>query len=193
MPVPTFWSLLALAVVAIAVYVFLGEFLRNWFRYRGVKLIVCPENYQPAAVKVDAKHAARFAALSGEADLRLDACSRWPEKEGCDQACLTQIEASPEKSALESIVDKWFIGKRCYFCRHVVEEPAAVVTPGGGVVEWTTIVPEQIPNVFAVSDPVCRRCFVVESFRREHPEWVIERIHPAEPHATIAPTPNALF
>ncbi len=25
--------------------------LVKWFRYRGVKLIVCPDNYQPAAVR----------------------------------------------------------------------------------------------------------------------------------------------
>src|SRR3954463_6453995 len=116
MPIPTLWSLLALSVVAIAIYVFFGEFLRNWFRFRGVRLIVCPENFQPAAVKVDARRAAKIAALSGEPELRLDACSRWPEKEGCDQACLTQIESAPEKSALENIVDGWFLGKRCYFC-----------------------------------------------------------------------------
>ena len=190
---PTLWSLLGFSVAAIAVYVFFGEWVRNWFRFRGVRLIVCPENDRPAAVTVDAKRAARGAALSGDPELRLAACSRWPEKEGCGQECLAQIETSPEKSALETIVDRWFDGKRCYFCRHIIDEAGAVVTPGGGVVEWTAIVPEQIPNVFAVSDPVCKRCFIVESFRREHPEWVIERIHPTEQHATIAPTPNAVF
>ena len=193
MPNPTLWSLLGFSVVAIALYVFFGEYLRNWFRFRGVRLIVCPENYQPAAVKVDANRAARWAALSGEPDLRLDTCSRWPEKEGCDQACLPQIEESPEKSALHSIVETWFAGKRCYFCRHFIYEAGAVVTPHGGVIDWTTILPEQVPNVLAVSDPVCRRCFVVESFRREHPEMVIERVHPAEHARTIPPTPNAVF
>jgi len=193
MAIPTLWSLVAFSVAAIALYVFFGEYLRNWFRFRGVRLIVCPENYQPAAVKVDARRAARWAALSGEADLRLNACSRWPEKEGCDQACLSQIENSPETCALHSIVETWFHGKRCYFCRHVIDEPAAVVTPHGGVMEWTAILPEQVPNVFAVSDPVCRRCFMVESFRREHPEMVIERVHPADHARTIPPTPNAVF
>jgi len=193
MPMPTLWLLLAFSVAAIALYVFFGEYLRNWFRFRGVRLIVCPENYQPAAVKVDAKRAARWAALSGEADLHLNACSRWPEKEGCDQACLSQIEDSPEKSALQNIVETWFDGKRCYFCRHMIDEVGAVVTPQGGVIDWTQIVPEQVPNFLAVSDPVCRRCYTVESFRREHPEMVIERVHPAERHATIPPTPGAFF
>jgi len=193
MPIPTLWTLLAFAVVAIALYVFFGEYLRNWFRFRGVRLIVCPENYQPAAVKVDAKRAARWAALSGEPELRLTACSRWPEKEGCAQECLCQIEDFPEKSALQNIVETWFEGKRCYFCRHIMDEAGAIVTPQGGVMEWTKIVPEQVPNVFAVSDPVCRRCFDVESFRREHPEMVIERIHVSERPTTIPPTPNAIF
>jgi len=154
MPNPTLWSLIGFSVVAIALYVFFGEYLRNWFRFRGVRLIVCPENYQPAAVKVDANRAAR---------------------------------------ALHSIVETWFAGKRCYFCRHFIYEAGAVVTPHGGVMDWTTILPEQVPNVLAVSDPVCRRCFVVESFRREHPEMVIERVHPAEHARTIPPTPNAVF
>lgn len=193
MAIPTLWSLLGFSLAAIALYVFFGEYLRNWFRFRGVRLIVCPENYQPAAVKVDAKRAARWAALSGEADLRLNACSRWPEKEGCGQECLSQIEQSPENSALQHIVETWFKGKRCYFCRHTIEEAAAVVSPQGGVMEWTAIAPEQVPNVFAVSDPVCRRCFIVESFRREHPEMVIERVHPETRVTTIPPTPNAVF
>ena len=94
--------------------------IRNWFRYRGVRLIVCPETFQPAAVKVDARRAAK---------LRLDACSRWPDREGCDQACLAQIESSPEKSALETIVDGWFLGKRCYFCRHTIADSGSVVLP----------------------------------------------------------------
>jgi hypothetical protein len=193
MAIPTLWSLLAFSVAAIALYVFFGEYLRNWFRFRGVRLIVCPENYQPAAVKVDAKRAARWAALSGEAELRLNTCSRWPEKEGCVQECLSQIERSPETCALQRIVETWFEGKRCYFCRHIIEESGAVVSPQGGVMEWTAIAPEQVPNVFAVSDPVCRRCFLVESFRREHPEMVIERVHPAARVTTIPPTPNAVF
>jgi hypothetical protein len=190
---PTLWSLLGCSLAAIAIYIFFGEFLRNWFRFRGVRLIVCPENCQPAAVKVDARRAARWAALSGEPDLRLDVCSRWPEKDGCDQACLSQIEESPERSALRTIVETWFAGKRCYFCRHRIEEAGAVVTPQGGVIAWEAIAPEEVPNLFAVSDPVCRRCFAVESFRREHPEWVIERVHPADGHKTIAPTPNIVF
>jgi hypothetical protein len=193
MPHPTLWSILAFSLAAVLLYVFFGEFVRNWMRFRGVRVIVCPENFQPAAVKVDARHAASRAALTGEPELHLNSCSRWPEKEGCDQACLSQIEESPEKSALQNIVDAWFHGKRCHFCRHLIDEAGAVLTPEGSVIDWIAIVPEEVPNMFAVSDPVCRRCFMVESFRQEHPDMVTERIHPADRHTTIPPSPNAMF
>ena len=36
-------------------------------------------------------------ALLGPPELRLTACSRWPEKAGCGQPCLSQIAASPQE------------------------------------------------------------------------------------------------
>src|SRR6266568_1622017 len=65
------------------------DFLTRFLRYRGTSAITFPETLQHAAVEVDALHAA----LADE--MRLRTCSRWPEKAGCDQACLHQIEARP--------------------------------------------------------------------------------------------------
>jgi hypothetical protein len=33
--------------------------------------------------------------VSGGNELRLKACSRWPGRQGCDQACVFQIALSP--------------------------------------------------------------------------------------------------
>jgi hypothetical protein len=58
-------------------------------RYSGTRLIACPENQQPAAVSMDAPHAAATG-IDGCPDLRLCDCTRWPERSNCNQACLSQ-------------------------------------------------------------------------------------------------------
>ena len=58
--------------------------------YREPRTILCPETLDAATVSVDADLAARTA-LTGNEELRLTACSRWPERQDCDQACTQQI------------------------------------------------------------------------------------------------------
>lgn len=60
----------------------------------GLRLVNCPETMEEAIVKMHATRA-MVSALVGRNDVRLRSCSRWPEKQGCDQACLAQIAASP--------------------------------------------------------------------------------------------------
>jgi hypothetical protein len=48
-----------------------------WWKYRGQRVITCPENQRPAGVVVDARHAAATA-LGKAPELRLASCSRWP-------------------------------------------------------------------------------------------------------------------
>ncbi|MGI9101616.1 MAG: hypothetical protein ACR2IF_04140 [Terriglobales bacterium] len=54
------------------------------------RIIICPETGNWAEVSADGAHAAQTE-LGGRAELRLNACSRWPEREDCDQACAPQI------------------------------------------------------------------------------------------------------
>ncbi len=61
--------------------------LGAWLRYRDTRVVVCPENREMVAVEVDAAHAA-WSASQGRPDLRLEDCTRWPEKAGCGQECL---------------------------------------------------------------------------------------------------------
>src|SRR3990170_731940 len=67
--------LVAAIVLGAGVYAFIAY--RTWARFRGTRVVVCPENHQTAAVEVDAGQAA-VSAVMGSPDLHLQACSRWP-------------------------------------------------------------------------------------------------------------------
>src|ERR1044071_7851601 len=99
-------------VIAVAAAVAMWRLGASWWRYRGDRAIVCPENVRPAGVSVDAGRAA-LTALGGSPQLRLSSCSRWPERAGCGQECLAQIHSSPEDCLVRNIVSRWFAGKKC--------------------------------------------------------------------------------
>ncbi len=104
MPTP-FQLVLGVAVlVGLGVLFVFGRRLAGaWAKYRGTRVVVCPENREMVAVHVDAGHAA-FSASQGHPDLRLESCTRWPEKAGCGQECLGQIESAPEACLLRTIL-----------------------------------------------------------------------------------------
>jgi hypothetical protein len=68
--------------------------VRVYRLYGRARLVTCPEGVENVLVKI---HAIRAIAseLSGGNQLRLRSCSRWPERKGCDQACVSQLRASP--------------------------------------------------------------------------------------------------
>lgn len=68
--------------------------VRAYRLYGGLRLVNCPETMEEVIVKMRATRA-MASALVGRKDVRLRSCSRWPEKQRCDQACLAQIAASP--------------------------------------------------------------------------------------------------
>jgi hypothetical protein len=160
--------------------------IAKWMRYRGVRVITCPENLQPAAVRVDVP--------SLDPGLHLRSCSRWPEMAGCDEACVRQIETSPEACAVRSIVTSWYDGKACHFCAKPIgsivwhERPPAVRLRSGATAEWKELAPEQLPVVFATAKAVCWACHVVETFRRERPDLIVERVRPSEKPKTLPPS-----
>jgi hypothetical protein len=157
-----------------------GRLVRAWLLYRGTRVVVCPENREMVAVEVDSTHAA-VTASQGRPHLRLDACTRWPERQSCGQECLGQVESAPEACLLRTILGDWFKGKSCVFCGRefgLVEwhdHKPALVSPEGAIVDWSGFRPEQVIDVLAKHRPVCWNCSVNESFRREHPELVVER------------------
>ena len=154
--------------------------VRTYFAYRGKRLVTCPETHETAAVDVAARKAAAEAFL-GNADLRLDQCSRWPERQDCGQECLKQIEADPENCLVWSFVSKWYEGQSCAYCQkpfgplqHLDHVPA-LMGSDRKTIEWNQLRPEQLPQVLSTYWPVCWNCHVAETFRRAHPELVVDR------------------
>ncbi len=177
----TVWVAVVVVVVAVGLFAFRAiPGLRAYFAYRGKRLITCPETHKAAAVDVAAGEAAVGAFLS-EPTLRLKECSRWPERQDCGQQCLQQIEVSPENCLVWNIVSKWYEGKQCVFCHktlsglHHLDHAPALLSPDHKSVEWRELRPEQLPDVFSTHRPVCWNCHVTETFRRLHPELVVDR------------------
>jgi hypothetical protein len=168
------------ALVAAFVIVSLAHSWRTYFKLRGKRLITCPENRQHAAVELDAAGAARQS-FFGSAYFRLSDCSRWPEREGCGQECLQQIEAAPEECLVKNFAARWYEGKKCAYCGKVIGEvdwlghKPALVNPEKQTVYWDSIPPEKLPEVFSTYAPVCWDCHITETFRRAHPELVVDR------------------
>jgi len=155
--------------------------LRSYFKMRGKRLVICPENHTAAAVDLDARHSAKDA-IFGVPRLRLSECSRWPEKQACGQECLKQIEEAPEGCLVSRIVADWYKGKNCVLCGKPVDvteerigHVPALLNPQNETVYWTEISPEALPEVFQTHSPVCWSCHIAETFRRKHPEMVVNR------------------
>jgi hypothetical protein len=160
--------------------------VRAWWRARGTRVVVCPESRRFVAVELDAKRAA-LAAADGRRDLRLESCTRWPERAGCGQECLGQIEAAPEACLLRSILADFYRGKNCTFCAkpfHALrwhDHQPGLLSPDGAIRGWNAFHPEQVIEVLATHEPVCWDCRVVEGFRSDHPELVTDRPTPPSP------------
>ncbi len=189
MTVSIFTIIVGVLVMATGLFVFRAiPSIRAYFTFRGKRLITCPETHLPEAVDVDAKDAALGVFLN-EPTVRLRQCSRWPERQGCDQDCLQQIEANSEECRVWNIVSKWYEGKPCAYCGkifgslHRIDHVPALIGPDLQTTEWKSVRPEQLPAVFASHKPVCWNCHVTESFRRLHPELVTDR--PREPRRTM--------
>ena len=163
---PIAWALLA--------------FWKRYVRYRGTRVVTCPETHRYEAVKLDAPLAA-ISSLCDIEELRLTSCSRWPERQDCAQPCLDEIELSPIGCRLRAMLDNWYKGKECAFCHRVFDEirwfdhKPALRSPEGYIVEWEGVPAEVIPDLLSTHGPVCWNCKIVENFRSEHPDLITER------------------
>jgi hypothetical protein len=80
-----YYFLIAILLVAGAFIVYrLQIAVRQYRKFRGKMLVNCPETHDPAAVKVAGVREA-MATLVGKQHVELNACSRWPERAGCEQ------------------------------------------------------------------------------------------------------------
>lgn len=173
--------LAAILVALIGAMVFgVAMTLRTYLRFRGERLVTCPETHKPAAVHVDVGKAAR-ATLAGRREIRLDECSRWPEKRNCGQACLSQVNADPESCLVWNIVAMWYRGKSCAYCQkpfsqiHWHDRQPALLSPEHIAKQWKEIPAEKLAEVFETHLPVCWNCYIAETFRRQNADRVLDR------------------
>lgn len=168
------------AALAFGLLFFIWRAASVYFKFRGARLVSCPETAQPAGVEVDAKHAA-MSGIIGIPALQLKSCSRWPEREGCGQDCVAQIEASPEGCLVRTILMRWYEKKSCVYCGTPLEKvdwlghKPALSSPEHITFEWREIRAEKIPEVLATHMPVCWNCHIAETFRRQYPDLVLDR------------------
>lgn len=177
--------LIAGAVVLVVTYLALRPLVRTYLTYRGTRVITCPETGKAAAVEVDAAYAVASETSFGSPMLQLSSCSRWPERKACGQECLAQIEAAPHDCLARTILGRWYAGKACTLCGQPFgdinwsdHKPAARL-PTGQTLTWAAIRPAELPVVLAASAPVCWNCHIAETFRREHPDLVVDDPPPA--------------
>ena len=168
------------AVVAVAAVVLGYRTVRTYLKFRGKRIVSCPENHLAAAVKVSAAKAA-FESAIADPRLELSVCSRWPEREGCGQECLAQIAETPKACLVSTIVNRWYEGKECVFCHtpfheiHWHDHPAALLDEENRTIEWKDIPAENLQQTFRTHLPVCWNCHVAQTMRRIHPDLVVTR------------------
>jgi hypothetical protein len=162
-----FGVLIAAALVAYAAMAFV-----TWRRFKGARVVTCPETGRPAAVALDAGHAA-VSAVWETTDLKVERCSCWPMQAGCDQACVAQIAAAPDGTRGLTMAIAYFQHKRCAICQCPIAPPkAGTLRPGfmhpvtHQVIAWDEVPPEDLPDAFATRRPICPPCTRAESFRR---------------------------
>ncbi len=179
-------------LLGIVLVVYAGIAVRAYVRMRGKRIVVCPETNQPAAVQVDAAHAA-VSALWEKADVQLSGCSRWPERHDCNQACTTQIRASPEDTLVVTMLKRWYAGKSCAICKRAIAplqrmepKPGLLNVASHEVLTWEDVPAEQLPAMLESHLPVCANCQVAETFRRQFPDLALDRPeHGSRPNANV--------
>jgi len=179
---------LSLALLAISFLVVVAAYGAHRFllgarelrRYSGKMLVTCPETGKTVAVNVASSRAA-LAATVGKEHVELSQCTRWPERQDCDQACLSEIEADPQTHRVWTIISQWYEGKNCVYCRQPISQlrhldhPPGLIGQDGKIIEWEKVPAEKLPEELATARAVCWNCCVVEGFRQEHAELVINR------------------
>jgi hypothetical protein len=172
---------IAVLVLFAAALICMGIFISMYLNYRRTSVVVCPETRKPEAVHVNARRAAFETLKGGNVRLRLNQCSRWPERENCGQQCLSQIENDPELCHTSAMAQQWFLDRSCVFCGKPIlrlqwhEHPPALLDADGHTMIWNEIPAEHLPEAFEKCAPVCWSCHIAESFRRTHPELVVDR------------------
>jgi hypothetical protein len=114
--------------------------------HRKKTVVVCPANELPAEVSLDES-------------LRMESCSRWPHVGECTQACIPQVQFSPE--SLEDFAAA-HMGEQCVGCGTVLTREdwynsrLGAVQPTGGS---PATGPQTIIAAQAKKSPLCSACY----------------------------------
>ena len=72
-------------------------------------------------------------------------------------------------------------GRSCACCHkrfgalHRLDHAPALMREDHSMIEWDQLRPEQLPEILSTSKPVCWNCHIATTFRRVHPELVVDR------------------
>jgi hypothetical protein len=170
-----FWVVLVALVLVAA-----GFLAVRYARFRAQRVVTCPDSQKPEVVRLDG-WLATLTSLGRKPRLHLTECSHWPEKEGCAQTCLSQVEPAPHDCLLVTTVSKWFEGRICAVCRKPFdkvdwwERKPALMDADRRTVPWSQVPSDRVFDLLKTHQPVCWNCHVAESFRQAHPELVVDR------------------
>jgi hypothetical protein len=172
--------LIVIVLLTSASYFGLKWLVRAYSRYRGTKIVTCPETGRPAVVEVDALHASLTSTV-GLPDIRLENCWRWPLQEQCGQECLTNLDVAPDQCLVSGVLMRWYRGRTCCYCGkpfeelHWTDHKPAFRNAEGLLVRWNGVSVENLSTVLETHLPVCWDCYIAQSFRRNHPDLVTFR------------------
>jgi hypothetical protein len=173
-------SVIAVILLAAALWFGIRWLVRSSSRYRGSRIVTCPETEKPAIVEVDWLHASLTSTV-GLPDIRLKECSRWPINEQCGQECLMKLDVAPEGCLVSGVLMRWYRDKQCVYCKngfpelHWVDHRPALLDTEGKLLSWNEVKLDQLPNVLETHFPVCWNCYITQTFRQEHPDLVVYR------------------
>ncbi|HEY3122926.1 MAG TPA: hypothetical protein VGK70_02565 [Thermoanaerobaculia bacterium] len=148
-------------------------------RESGDRVITCPETHTSEVVRVDSGRAA-WTDLRGEKQLRLEQCTRWPEKQDCGQDCLAEIECAPDGCLVRERLEAWYRDSECALCGMAIgpirwfQYRPGLLTPERRALSWEEVPSKDLPAALATDQPICSDCLVAESFREKFPDRVLD-------------------
>jgi hypothetical protein len=165
-------------ILAAVLYFGFRWLVRACSKYRGVKIVSCPETATCAVVEIDALHASLTSTV-GRPDIRLKSCSRWPMKSQCGQECLANLDVAPGECLVSGLLMRWYRGRYCVYCGkpaeelHWLDHESALQTKGK-LVQWGRVPGENFSIVLKTHLPVCWNCYITQPFREDHPDQMVD-------------------
>jgi hypothetical protein len=173
-------SLIAITTLAAALWFGIRWLVRSFSRYRGSRIVTCPETKRPTIVEVDALHASLTSTV-GLPDIRLKDCARWPIREQCGQECLMDLDVAPDRCLVSGVLMRWYRDRNCVYCGkafpelHWVDHRPALLNADGNLLTWNEVNLDRLRKVLETHSPVCWDCYIAQDFRVNHPDLVVVR------------------